>query len=109
MVTTFNSSRHSCRYAFADVLANKWNKEYDLVVMEFDGIRMGMFSATITTKMKSNLLAAAQKLKTLYAVWSEIPGLGDSSNSALWTILASVSALGILALVLFILKRKFAR
>ncbi|MBQ0098911.1 MAG: InlB B-repeat-containing protein [Oscillospiraceae bacterium] len=67
MVTTFNKSRHSCLYEFANVLVNKWTKDYDLVVMEFDGIRMGMFSATITNTMKSNLLKAAIKLKSLYA------------------------------------------
>ncbi len=91
MVTTFKSSRHSCLYNFADVLVNKWNKEYDLVVMEFDGIRMGMFSATITNTMKTNLLNAAKKLKALYAdgkvLWiipdknTEIDDTGTSTKS----------------------------
>ncbi len=78
-------SKHSVMFEYADVLANKWDDKYDIVIMECDAMRMGVFTPTPSDTQSSNLLKAAQKLKKLYAenkVLLIIPDKGWNKNES---------------------------
>ena len=62
-------SQHVSQYKFAEVLASAAanNKEYSLIVMEFDGLRMGCTNYQPTEDDAKNTVAAAEYLKTYYA------------------------------------------
>ncbi|MBQ0026649.1 MAG: InlB B-repeat-containing protein, partial [Lachnospiraceae bacterium] len=60
------SEHHASLYDFAEVIADADMSNYAHIVLEFDGLRMGMFKKTITDDMRADLLSAAKKLVSFY-------------------------------------------
>ena len=65
---SLQKSQHSILYKIAETLTKDVNpSDYAMIVMEFDGMRMGMFNSTATADNKKLLGKAADVLKDLYA------------------------------------------
>ncbi len=63
---SLKEGHHASLYDFAAAIANTDMSKYAHIVLEFDGLRMGMFTKTINNDMRADLLAAAKKLVSFY-------------------------------------------
>lgn len=65
--TAFTHPRHACLYNVAYRISQTDLDQYDMIVLETDAARMGLYTANPSKAMNNALLSAAKKMKDAYA------------------------------------------